>query len=195
LSKEAKNHGARVSLLLGPVDDCCLDKSIRILHFKFFDELRKKLIEELSTKRYDAVIHSAAVSDYRPKKIFKNKINSDLRKFNLKLVPTPKLVDLIKKIDGSVLAVAFKFEPHIKVNPAPRSKRRDFTRCGVNRLISRAKTLLRRCEMDLVVANSIVNGRYRAYILSKDKITGPIPSKNNLAKELIKNIGELFERD
>lgn len=178
LAREAKSQGAHVSLLLGPVNDCCLDKSIRILHFKFFDELRNSLVKELSTKRYDIVIHSAAVPDYRLKRVRKNKINSGLRQLTLKLVPTPKIVNLIKKIDNSLLAVAFKFEPHAKGN----------------RLISRAKTLFASANIDLVVANSISNRYYRAYILNKDKVTEPIMSKEKLAKELIKKIGEHFGR-
>lgn len=174
LTQEAKNQGASVTLLLGPVSNCCLDKSIRILHFKFFDELKNKLIEELSSKRYDAVILSAAVSDYRPQRVFKNKVSSGLRQFNLKLVSTPKIVNLIKKIDNSVLAVAFKFESHSRVDA----------------LIGRAKKLFKSARMDLIVANSILGGRYRAYILSRDKISGPIISKNVLAKKLIKAIGQ-----
>lgn len=179
LSKEAKSQGARVSLLLGPVNDCRLDRSVRILRFKFFDELKNILVKELRTKRYDALIHTAAVSDYRPRKIFKNKINSGLRQFSLKLVPTIKIADLIKKIDNSVLAIAFKFEPNARVN----------------RLISRAKTLFASAHMDLVVANSISNRHYRAYILSNGEVTGPIPSKERLAKELIKKIGGYFGGD
>jgi phosphopantothenoylcysteine synthetase/decarboxylase len=176
LAQEAKNQGACVTLLLGPVSNCCLDKSIRILHFKFFDELKNKLIEELGSKKYDALIHSAAVSDYRPKKIFKHKVSSGLRQFNLKLVTTPKIVNLIKKIDNSVLSVAFKLEPHSQLDT----------------LIGRAKKLFKSAGMDLVVANSILGGRYRAYILSQDRISDPIISKNVLAKRLIKEISKRF---
>lgn len=176
LAQEAKRQGAQVTLILGPINTCCLDKSIKILPFTFFDELRNILIRELRSKKYDALIHSAAVSDYRPQKIFRHKINSGLKKISLQLLPTPKLLDLIKKLDRSALAVAFKFEPYTKAN----------------KLIRRAKTLLRNTDMDLVVANSIYDNRYLAYILSKDEIVGPIPSKKKLSGELIKKIGEYF---
>lgn len=176
LAQEAKRQGAQATLILGPVNTCCLDKSIKILPFTFFDELKSILIRELRSKKYDAVIHSAAVSDYRPQKIFRHKINSNLKKINLQLLPTPKLLDLIKKLNCSTLAVAFKFEPYTKAN----------------KLIRRAKTLFGSANMDLVVANSIIDGHYQAYILSKDKIVGPIPSKKKLSEELIKKIGEYF---
>lgn len=178
LAQEAKRQGAQATLILGPINTCCLDKSIKILPFKFFDELRNILIRELRSKKYDAVIHSAAVSDYRPQKIFQYKINSNLKKISLQLLPTPKLLDLIKKLDCSTLAVAFKFEPDTKAN----------------KLIHRAKTLLRNTDMDLVVANSIYDNRYLAYILSKDEVVGPISSKKKLSGELIKKIGGYFAR-
>jgi len=174
LAQEAKGQGGRVTLLLGPVNDCHLDKSIRILRFKFFDELKMSVVKELKTKKYDAVIHSAAVSDYQPQRVFKNKVSSGLKRFNLKLIPTPKIANLIKKVDKSVLSVAFKFEPQAKKD----------------RLLSRAKDLLGRCRLDLVVANNTLNGCYRAYILSKGRIIGPLTSKNTLAKALIRKIQE-----
>jgi len=176
LAQEARRQGAQVTLILGPVNICCLDKSIKVVHFRFFDELKSILIKELRAKKYDTVIHSAAVADYKPQKIFKHKINSNLKKVSLQLLPTPKLVDLIKKFDRSALAVAFKFEPYAKAKT----------------LIRRAKTLFTRADMDLVVANSITDNCYQAYILSKDEITGPIFSKKKLSRELIKKMGEHF---
>ncbi len=176
LAREARRKGAQVSLLLGPVAGCSLDKSIRVLHFKFFDELKNRLVKELNAKKYDVIIHSAAVSDYRPRKTFKNKIDSGRAVFNLGLVATIKLVNLVKKIDNSVFAVGFKFEPGAKLN----------------KLIRRAQALLETAHLDSVVANSMANGTYRAYILNRNGFGRAILSKEILARELIKKIGEHF---
>jgi len=47
LAERFAQQGAKVTLLLGPVSNCCLNKKIRVINFKFFDELRDKLIREL----------------------------------------------------------------------------------------------------------------------------------------------------
>lgn len=172
LAQKLKNLGAKVTLLLGPVGNCCLDKNIRLVRFRFFDELKNKLINELSSKRYDIGIHSAAVPDYKPLKIYSCKIKSGIKNWKINLVPTIKIIDLIKKINRSLFLVGFKFEPEAQKN----------------KLIKKAKNLMSRANLDLVVANTIKNNRYWAYIVNHHRIYGPIINKKNLVKELIKSI-------
>ena len=174
LAEEAHRQGAKVTLLLGPISDCHLDNSINIIRFKFFDELHKVVKEELKNKKYDIVIHSAAVSDYKPEICYRQKIKSGIRKWRLNLIPTPKIIDLIKKIDSALFLVGFKFEP------------------GVSKqlLLKKAKNLMNAALLDLVVANSICNSRYAAYIMSKDKTYGVFRNKNSLTDKLIQMIGE-----
>lgn len=174
LAREAQKAAAKVTLILGPVNDCCLNRDFEVLRFRFFDELKRILIQQLRLKKYDVLIHSAAVADYRPQKVFKYKLDSRQKRIRLNLVATPKLVNSIKKIDPAILAVAFKFE----------------TRCGISKLIASAARLLRKADMDLIVANTIDNGGYRAYILDKHGSTGPILSKSKLAKKLIRQISQ-----
>ncbi len=191
LAKKLTKLGARVTLVLGPV---CLQPSflnyydcfglrprngryLRILRFKFFDELKNIVIKELKSKKYDIVIHSAAVSDYQPRKVYKQKIKSGIKVFTLNLVPAPKIIDLIKKSDRELFVTAFKFE----------------TEAGRNILINKAKALLKSSGAHLVVANTFFNRRYRAYIIdAKDKISAPILSKEGLSAELVKKIGEAY---
>ncbi|HQO38768.1 MAG TPA: phosphopantothenoylcysteine decarboxylase, partial [Candidatus Omnitrophota bacterium] len=54
--------GARVTLLLGPGESPAPDRRICVRRFRFFEELDRSLRSELR-KKYDAVVHSAAVSD------------------------------------------------------------------------------------------------------------------------------------
>lgn len=55
------------------------------------DDLAKLLNHELSQNEYDFVIHSAAVSDFKPDQTVPTKINSG-DALSLNLVPTPKIV-------------------------------------------------------------------------------------------------------
>lgn len=161
--------GAKVTLLLGPVECCCLNRKIKLIRFRFFDDLKNKIKQELASKKYDIVIHSAAVSDYRLKKSFSGKIKSAKKIWRLSLVPTAKIIDLIKRIDNSLYLVGFKFEPQ----------------AGKSRILKLAKALMKRSGLDLTVANSVNKKGYQAQIVSQDKIYGPFRNKNYLTRKLI----------
>jgi phosphopantothenoylcysteine decarboxylase/phosphopantothenate--cysteine ligase len=174
LAKKLKNLGARVTLILGPVEPCCLDKNIKLIRFKFFNELRDIIVRKLKSKKYDIVIHSAAVSDYMPARYYGRKIKSGMRNFKLNLIPTIRIIDLIKEVDPSLCLVGFKFEPQ----------------AAKNILIKEAKRLMRQAGLDLAVANSIEGTRYLAYILEGAKIYGPMLNKKDLVEQLVDVIKE-----
>ena len=63
-------------MIEGPVTHTLLDKKIKIIKYRFFDELAKLLKIEL-LKKYDIIIHAAAVSDFKFQGSVKGKISSD----------------------------------------------------------------------------------------------------------------------
>ena len=160
------------------IETCCLNKKIKLIHFRFFDELRRIIIKELTTKKYDIVIQTAAVADYRPQRSFKQKVKSGIKQWRLNLIPIPKIIDSIKKIDNNLFLVGFKFES--KVPPKI--------------LIDKARSLMNGAKLDLVVANTISKDRYLAYIVNQNKIIGPLENKDALADKLINLIGETVWR-
>lgn len=174
LSEKLQKLGAKVTLLLGPTESCCINKKIRLLRFRFFDELEELVKKELSTKRYNVMIHTAAVSDYKPSAAIKKKVKSDMKEWRIKLIPTPKIIEEARKIDTSLILVGFKFEPN----------------AGKTKLILEAKELMKRANLDSVVANTTENNRYKAYILDDISILGPLNSKNDMLEKLIEFIGE-----
>ena len=174
LAEKLRRLGAKVTLLLGPVETCCLNKKIRVIRFRFFSELKNLIIKELKTKKYDIVIHSAAVSDYKPSKVYLGKIKSGIKNLRLSLVPAEKIIDLIKRIDNSIILVGFKFEPQ----------------AGKDMLIKRSKELIRHANLDLAVANTIDKNKYCAHILDNyNRSYGPIFNKKNLVAKLANLIG------
>lgn len=174
LAEKLQCLGAKVTLLLGAVGACCLNKKIRLIRFKFFDELKNIIIKELNSKKYNIVIHSAAVSDYRPIKIYKQKVKSGMKKWCMDLVPTEKIIDLFKKIDQNIFLVGFKFEPNT----------------NKEKLIRNARVLIQRARLNLAVANTISQGKYKAYILGREGINGPFLNRDYLIRDLIKALGE-----
>ncbi len=169
LADELRRSGAAVTLLMGPTGACCIGKGIKLIPFRFFDELKDAVVNELRSGKYDVVIHAAAVSDYRPAGVLARKVKSDRKIWQLKLVPTVKIIDFIKKIDRSVFSVGFKFEPD----------------AGRNLLIKRARGLIARSKLDLVVANSFKGNRYCAYIVSGKSACGPLKDKAGMSRKLV----------
>ncbi len=175
LADKLVKSGAKVTLLLGPAAESrSLNKKIKLIRFKFFDELKSAIIKEIRGGKYDVVIHSAAVSDYMPKVNFNRKVKSGIKRWKLCLMPTPKLIDSIKKINRGLFLVGFKFEPGV-----PRKI-----------LIARARGLITRAKLDLAVANTVYKGRYCAYLVNKRRVYGPLFTKKDMARDLIGLIGE-----
>jgi phosphopantothenoylcysteine decarboxylase / phosphopantothenate---cysteine ligase len=167
--------GAKITLILGPVGSvCCFDKKIKVLRFRYFDELKDILFSELMRGRYDAVIHSAAVSDYKPRRPANQKISSGLKSLKITLIPTVKLVDSLKKLSRRSFTVAFKLEP------------------GLSRklLINEARKLLKRASLDAVVANSIDYRGYRAMLVTGQDVSAECKNKFIMTQRLVKLIGE-----
>jgi phosphopantothenoylcysteine synthetase/decarboxylase len=169
LAHALAKQGARVTLLLGPGEDPSPGARIKVVRFRFFDDLKKLLKDEL-LQQYDAVIHSAAVSDYKPETMAHSKIKSSIKNWTCKLVRTPKLIDRIKKVAPNSFAVGFKFDP----------------RTTKNSLLKAAGELMQSSNLDAVVANTVINGKYQAFIVTPACVSGCIGSKKDLAKKIIK---------
>ena len=164
---------AKVTLVQGPGTHPLRHLPNKVINFQFFDELAKILKEELTKTSYDIVIHAAAVSDYKLRNIYKRKISSNLKEFKLDLVPTTKIIHAIKKVRPQTFLVGFKLETPTK---------KEY-------LLSRAATLFKKAKCDLVVANVLIDGHYKAYLIDKDKkILGTETSREKLAQTLIKTI-------
>ncbi|PIQ89740.1 MAG: hypothetical protein COV72_01440 [Candidatus Omnitrophica bacterium CG11_big_fil_rev_8_21_14_0_20_42_13] len=168
LAQSFSRLGAKVTLVLGPVGEVKLAESIKVIRFKFFKELKDILVFELRRTKYDTLIHSAAVSDYQPARPYNKKIKSGIKNLKLELMPTEKLIDLIKKIDRNIFLVGFKFEP----------------RAGQRALMRSAKNLIQRASCGLVVANTLRNNKYSAFVAGPLKKYIPVSTKKNLVKML-----------
>lgn len=73
--------------------------------FRSTEQLASRLESTLCGGGFDVVIHSAAVSDYRPATTHAGKLSSHAEELTLRLVPTPKLLPLIKSWSPAPLRV------------------------------------------------------------------------------------------
>jgi len=175
LSEQLIKLGFKVTLLLGPSCAYCINKKIKVLRFSYFNELNKLMEKELRKNKYDFVIHSAAVSDYRPERFLHTKVKSGLKGLRLKLIPTPKIIDRLKIISPSSKVVGFKYEPEAKKFE----------------LIKKARALINRANLEFVVSNSVRNGHYLAYVVNRKASFGPFINKRLLSNKLIDLISVL----
>lgn len=174
LARGLAKKGAKVTLVLGPACIGYQAPDIKIMRFSFFNELKRILIQELRSQTYDAVIHSAAVSDFAPAGHIGGKLKSD-RPHTLRLVMLPKLIDMIKRVSPKATLVMFKLESGIS----------DLE------LIRRSRKALSAKGADFVVANKI-KPKYRAYILDKKKIYAKVDAKQDLVKALTAALGDIW---
>lgn len=99
-----------------------LEDHFKLLEYKTFDELESLMEQEIRNGHYDIVIHSAAVSDYRPVDVLVKddydlvsvnaaKVSSEHKEIFIKCVQTPKLVDYIREPWGfNGVLVKFKLQ-------------------------------------------------------------------------------------
>jgi len=171
IAKALKDRGFPTTLLLGPGRFEPKDKDLKIIRFKYFEELRELVKKELKDRAYKVVIHSAAVSDYRPLKVYRSKISSLKRELLIRLKPTPKIIREIRVLRPDIYLIQFKLEVG-----KPREE-----------LIEIAYHSLLKNKSDIVVANDLEDMRglsYKAYLIDKNKNVEVIRSRKELVQRL-----------
>ncbi len=167
LARLASRRGAKVTLLLGSANERI--KGIRIKSFRFFQDLRWLVKNEISKHKFDCIIHNAAVSDFLVKREAKEKLDSDIKNLNVRLIRAPKIVDEIRKKAPDSLLIIFKLEPNVS----------DL------KLIKRARFTQEKVKADIVVANTFKRDKLKGFIYNHRGRLGEVNSRKSLAKKLI----------
>lgn len=171
-AQECRRAGAKVTLLEGPVTQSLDDPHVKVVKFYFYDDFLRLTKKEIK-KQYDIVIHAAAVSDYKLKKPFDKKISSQKKRLTLDLVPTQKIIHLIKKLHKDTFLVGFKLESDINQKTA----------------VGHSEDLFKKAKCDLVIANNTTEEKYNAYLINKNKeIIATENSRKSIVKSLIKEL-------
>ena len=136
LAEEVKNQGALVTLISGPVNLKTPEK-VKRHEVLSADEMKLK-VEEL-IEDCDIFIAAAAVSDFKPKEIYKNKIkkNETEKHLNLKMDKNSDILKVISEKNLNLKTVGFAAE--------------------TENLLSNAKKKLSQKKLDLIVANDVSN--------------------------------------
>jgi phosphopantothenoylcysteine synthetase/decarboxylase len=148
-----------------------------------FDDLMKVMSQELGGQRYQVVFHAMAVLDYVPERCSAEKTPSGLDQWTLHLVPTPKIIHMIKRWDPRIFLVGFKLE----------------VGAGQEELIQSARRLAERSQSDLVVANelgAIQRGEHWALVIdARGQLQGTFRGKAQIARGLLNLVENKLKGD
>jgi len=155
IADSAANLGANVTLISGPTKQKLINSNINLINVISAKEMFERCTENF--KQNEIIIMSAAVSDYTPKYILKNKIKKKSQNLNLELIKTKDILHaLSKNKTPEQLLVGFALE--------------------TTNEIENAKKKLFQKKIDFIVLNSL-NDEGSGFENDTNKIT--IIDKNN----------------
>lgn len=153
---------------------------LKLIEIETNNDLIKVLQEKLKNRKFDAIIHAMAVADYVPARAKQSKTSSQKEEWLVKLVKTPKVINIIRILWPEAFLVGFKLE----VN-----KTKD-------EIIKIARRFLTKSKANLIVANDykyIARNRHIAYMVTGDrKIPKPLNGKKVIAKNIISYLEKIL---
>ena len=178
IARAAQLHGAQVVLISGnaTVDAPQVSKFVKV---ETAAQMQEKVLEEFDS--VDAVIMSAAVSDYRVKNVSPQKIKKDNETFTLELVKNPDILKDLGQRKKNQLLVGFAAE--------------------TQNVIEYAKNKIAEKNLDLIVANDVsqegagfsVDTNIISIITRAGEIENfPKMSKAELAEKIILRVAQMI---
>jgi phosphopantothenoylcysteine decarboxylase/phosphopantothenate--cysteine ligase len=180
LAKKANELGANVTLVVGPTNLSMDLSNIQSIRVQDSEEMFNETIKYF--KNSDVIICSAAISDFKPVQVVKNKIKKEKGLESIKLEPTKDILLELGKIKTSQFLVGFALE--------------------TDNFIKNAKNKLKSKNLDAIVVNKIddfnpISSDYNQidFINSDLKITSfekklKTDVSGDILNQIIKNVKE-----
>jgi phosphopantothenoylcysteine decarboxylase / phosphopantothenate---cysteine ligase len=163
IAEEAIRLGANITLVYGHGTYSTKSlPNLNIVRVNTSKEMYDVVMSELSSKRYDVAILSAAVADFTPERKGIKKIRTSTGKFLLPLSPTQKIINHVKHMSKQTFLVGFKAEYNV----------------SDSNIIKGAYRKLKECKGDLIVANDV--GRKNSAIGSESNEVFVIDKHRNI---------------
>jgi phosphopantothenoylcysteine decarboxylase/phosphopantothenate--cysteine ligase len=177
IAEAARDRGAEVTLVSAPT---LLPEpaGVKVVPIKTTVEMQKAVAK--AVKGADALIMAAAVTDYQPRTIAKDKLKKDTASLELELVRTP---DILAEVKGDFIKIGFAAES--------------------NDIIANAKKKLKSKKLDLIVANDITAAdsgfgvdTNKVIIIDKQGKAEKLPllSKREVAERILDGVVGLVKR-
>ena len=108
LAKRAAELGSEVFLFSGPTSLDIVNSSVKIIRINNSDEMFEKVMKKYD--EMDIVISAAAISDFKSKTIFSNKIKNNEQSIKLEFIPTKDILEQMGKRKKNQLLIGFALE-------------------------------------------------------------------------------------
>ncbi|HYB68729.1 MAG TPA: bifunctional phosphopantothenoylcysteine decarboxylase/phosphopantothenate--cysteine ligase CoaBC [Candidatus Acidoferrales bacterium] len=178
IAEDALSRGAEVTLVYGSGTEYPPSKA-HVLRVESTQQMHEAVVSELNSRKYDLVVAVAAAADWAPEKPFSYKVSShELRSLDLKLKPTAKIIDSVKKVSPRTFLVAFRAEYRL-----PKKK-----------LIDSAYERLLKANADIIVVNDVgkkgvgfATDTNEVFIIDKKRriVHVPLAKKREVAKKIL----------
>ncbi|MDP7286065.1 MAG: bifunctional phosphopantothenoylcysteine decarboxylase/phosphopantothenate--cysteine ligase CoaBC [Dehalococcoidales bacterium] len=175
VAEAARDRGATVTLISAPTS-LPEPMGIVVVQVQTANQMKKAVAK--AAAKANALIMAAAVADYQPKDVTKNKIKKETPDMRLELVRTP---DILAEVKGNFLRVGFAAESED--------------------LVANAKQKLQKKQLDLIIANNITGTRSGfgtetnkvILIDRKGKVESlPLLTKREVADRILDKVVKLF---
>ncbi len=183
LAEDAISRGAEVTLVYG-LGTATPPSRASVISVETTNQMHDAVVSELKAKKYDMVIAAAAAADWAVDKPYAYKVSTHkVRELDLKLKPTRKIIDSVKKASPKTFLVAFRAEYKL----------------SKHELIESAHARLLEAKADLIVVNDV--GKKGAgfgtetnevFIIDEDKnaVYVPLVHKREVARRILDAVRE-----
>jgi len=177
LAEAARDRGAKVTLITAPVS-LLEPEGVEVVKINTAQEMLQAV--EKATRQADALVMAAAVADYRPAKVAKDKIKKEESGLTLRLECTP---DILGSIKGNLIKVGFAAES--------------------GNLVENARQKRKQKGLDFIVANDITtkdsgfgtDTNQVTIIDRQGKVDSlPLMSKREVADKVLDKVAKLLRK-
>ena len=180
IANEAASQGAEVVLVSGPTDEIPIHPAIKLVRTNTADEMLEACLQDFND--CNILVMAAAVADYKPKNLKKNKIKKSEKTSSIELVKTVDILQQLGEKKSNQLLVGFSLETE-------------------NELVN-AKTKLKKKNIDAIVLNSLAdkgagfqhNTNKITFIPARGKHkTYPLKNKSEVAVDILDEIKSMID--
>jgi phosphopantothenoylcysteine decarboxylase/phosphopantothenate--cysteine ligase len=180
IANEAASQGAEVVLVSGPTDEIPIHPAIKLVRTNTADEMLEACLQDFND--CNILVMSAAVADYKPKNLEKNKIKKSENTSSIELVKTVDILQQLGQKKSNQLIVGFSLETENE--------------------LANAKTKLQKKNLDAIVLNSLAdkgagfqhNTNKITFIPAKGKHkTYPLKNKSEVAVDILDEIKSMID--
>ena len=180
IANEAASQGAEVVLVSGPTDEIPIHPAIKLVRTNTADEMLEACLQDFND--CNILVMAAAVADYKPKNLKKNKIKKSEKTSSIELVKTVDILQQLGEKKSNQLLVGFSLETENE--------------------LANAKTKLQKKNLDAIVLNSLAdkgagfqhNTNKITFIPAKGKhITYPLKNKSEVAVDILDEIKSMID--